>query len=51
MSRAQRRECDCMTQLPIVGEAAAACQIGSHTVGPGFMLSPWIQPIAAEHFR
>ncbi len=31
MSRAQRRECDCMTQLPIVGEVADACQSGSHT--------------------
>ena len=28
MSRAQWRECNRMTQLPIVGDVAAACQTG-----------------------
>ena len=48
MSRAQWRECNCMTQLPIVGEAAAACQIGSQS---GLIAGLHVEPVEPANRR
>jgi len=48
MSQAQRRERDCMSQLPIVGDVAEACQSGSHT---GLAAGLHVEPVDPANCR